>query len=103
MNYSPENQKVISNLISDMLQDGFEHLGENTFYKKIGQITISFKDNAIALMQGGVLYGLIPEKEFSNLTTGFEPMLTKIKYLLAFSMRQDMDRVLRLIGGFFMN
>ncbi|KMQ72490.1 hypothetical protein [Chryseobacterium koreense] len=103
MNLSPEGQKLFNLLITEMLDDGFERISENTFYKKLGSITVSLGDQALNIMHQGKLYGIIPEREFLKLSNSLEPLLLQIKYLLAFSMRQDMNRVVNFFTHFFLN
>lgn len=103
MNLTPEGQKLFSKLTSEMLEDGFVKISEYTFYKKLGSITVSLGDHALNLMHQGKCYGIIPEREFLKLANGFEPLLFQLKYLLAFSMRQDMNRLLNFLSTYFWN
>lgn len=90
-------------LISEMLADGFVRVSENTFYKKLGNITVSIGDHALNLMHQGKCYGILPEREFLKLAGGLEPILVQIKYLLAFSIRQDMNRIANFLSTYFLN
>lgn len=103
MNLSPEGQKIFNKLISEMLEDGFVKVSDYTFYKKLGSMTVSLGDRALTLMHNGKSYGIIPEREFLKLSNGFEPMLIQLKYLLAFSMRQDMNRFVNFFSNYFLN
>lgn len=103
MNLSPEGQKLFNKLISEMLEDGFVKISDNTFYKKLGNITVSLSDQALNLMHQGKCYGIIPEREFLRLSNGFEPILTQLKYLLAYAMRQDMNRIVNFLSTYFWN
>ncbi len=103
MNLSPEGQKLFNMLIAEMLEDGFERVSENKFYKKIGSMTVSLGDHALNIMHQGKCYGIIPEREFLKLSNGFEPMLFQLKYLLAFSMKQDMNRIMHFFSNCFWN
>ena len=103
MNLSPEGQKLFNTLVTEMLQDGFVKVSENTFYKKIGNITVSLTDQALQLIHSGKCYGIIPEREFLKLSNGIEPILLQLKYFLAFSMRQDMNRVMNFLSTYFWN
>ena len=103
MNLSPEGQKLFNKLVTEMLQDGFVRISENTFYKKLGNMTVSLGDHALNLMHQGKCYGIIPEREFLKLANGFEPLLFQLKYLLAFSMRQDMNRLINFLSTYFWN
>lgn len=86
-----------------MMEDGFVRISENTYYKKLGNVTISLMDNALNLAHHGKLYGIIPEGEISKLANGVEPVLLRIKYILAFSMQQDMNRFMNLFYNYFLN
>lgn len=101
MNLSPEGQKLFNKLVTEMLQDGFVKVSENTFYKKIGNITVSLSDQALQLIHSGKCYGIIPEREFLKLANGIEPILFRLKFFLAFSMRQDMNRVVNFLSTYF--
>lgn len=57
-------------LIAEMLEDGFERVSENTFYKKLGSMTVSLGDHALNIMHQGKCYGIIPEREFLKLAMG---------------------------------
>jgi hypothetical protein len=103
MKLSPEGQKLFNRLIFEMIEDGFEKISEYTFYKKLGNITVSLADNALNLAYRGKLYGIIPEREFLKLANGFEPLLTQVKYLLVYSMRQDMNRIVNFFAQYFLN
>lgn len=103
MNLSPEGQKLFNKLISEMLEDGFVKISEYTFYKKIGNMTVSLGDHALNLMHQGKCYGIIPEREFLKLSNGFEPILFQLKYLLAFSIRQDMNRLVNFFSTYIWN
>lgn len=103
MNLSPEGQKLFNKLISEMLEDGFVKVSEHTFYKKLGSMTVSLGDRALNIMHNGKCYGIIPEREFLKLANGFEPLLSQLKYLLAFSMRQDMNRFVNFLSTYFLN
>lgn len=103
MNLSPEGQKLFNKLIAEMLEDGFEKISDYTFYKKLGSMTVSLGDHALNLMHQGKCYGVIPEREFLKLANGFEPILFQLKYLLAFSMRQDMNRLVTFLSTYFWN
>lgn len=103
MNLSPEGQKLFNKLISEMLDDGFVKISEYTFYKKLGSMTVSLGDNALNIMHQGKSYGVISEREFLKLANGFEPVLLQLKYLLAFSMRQDMNRIVNFLSTYFWN
>jgi hypothetical protein len=103
MNLSPEGQKLFNKLISEMLEDGFVKISEYTFYKKIGNMTVSLGDHALNLMHQGKCYGIIPEREFLKLSNGFEPVLFQLKYLLAFSIRQDMNRLVNFFSTYIWN
>jgi|SRR5690606_4831889 hypothetical protein len=103
MNLSPEGQKLFNKLVTEMLQDGFVKVSDNTFYKKIGNITVSLGDQALQLIHSGKCYGIIPEREFLKLSNGIEPVLLQLKYFLAFSMRQDMNRVVSFLSTYFWN
>ena len=103
MNLTPEGQKLFNKLIAEMLDDGFVKISENTFYKKLGNITVSLGGQALTIAHQGKLYGIIPEREFLKLANSFEPILLQIKYLLAFSMRQDMNRVVNFFTHYFLN
>jgi len=103
MNLSPEGQKLFNKLVTEMLQDGFVKVSENTFYKKIGNMTVSLGDQALQLIHSGKCYGIIPEREFLKLSNGIEPILLQLKYFLAFSMRQDMNRVVNFLSTYFWN
>ena len=103
MNLSPEGQKLFNKLVTEMLQDGFVKVSENTFYKKIGNITVSLGDQALQLIHSGKCYGIIPEREFLKLSNGIEPILLQLKFFLAFSMRQDMNRVVNFLSTYFWN
>ncbi|QOW09710.1 hypothetical protein Q73A0000_04690 [Kaistella flava (ex Peng et al. 2021)] len=103
MNLSPEGQKLFNKLISEMLEDGFVKISEHTFYKKLGSMTVSLGDRALNIMHNGKCYGIIPEREFLKLSNGIEPLLFQLKYLLAFSMRQDMNRVVNFLSTYFWN
>ena len=103
MNLSPEGQKHFNKLISEMLDDGFVKVSDYTFYKKIGSMTVSLADNALNLMHQGKSYGVIPEREFVKLANGLEPTLFQLKALLAFSMRQDMNRLVNFFSTYFLN
>lgn len=103
MKLTSEGQKLFNKLISEMLEDGFVKVSENTFYKKLGNITVSLGDHALNLMHAGKSYGMLSEREFLKLANGFEPMLSQLKYLLAFSMRQDMNRLVDFFSTYFWN
>ena len=103
MNLSPEGQKLFNKLVTEMLQDGFVKVSDDTFYKKIGNITVSLGDQALQLIHSGKCYGIIPEREFLKLSNGIEPVLLQLKYFLAFSMRQDMNRVVSFLSTYFWN
>ena len=103
MNLSPEGQKLFNKLVTEMLQDGFVKVSENTFYKKIGNMTVSLGDQALQLIHSGKCYGIIPEREFLKLSNGIEPILLQLKYFLAFSMRQDMNRVVNFLSTYLWN
>ena len=103
MNLSPEGQKLFNKLISEMLDDGFVKISEYTFYKKLGSMTVSLGDRALNIMHNGKCYGIIPEREFLKLSNGIEPLLFQLKYFLAFSMRQDMNRVVNFLSTYFWN
>jgi hypothetical protein len=103
MNLSPDGQKLFNQLISEMLEDGFVKISENTFYKKVGGITVSMGDHALNLIHQGKCYGMISERELLKLANGFEPLLFQLKYLLAFSMRQDMNRLMNFLSTYFWN
>ncbi|WP_027378050.1 hypothetical protein [Kaistella palustris] len=103
MNLSPEGQKLFDTLISEMLDDGFVRISEYTFYKKLGSMTVSLGDHALNIMHQGKCYGILPEREFLKLANGFGPLLHQLKYLLAFSMRQDMNRIVNFFSTFFLN
>lgn len=103
MNLSPEGQKLFNKLVTEMLQDGFVKVSENTFYKKIGNMTVSLGDQALQLIHSGKCYGIVPEREFLKLANGIEPILLQLKYFLAFSMRQDMNRVVNFLSTYFWN
>ncbi len=103
MNFSPEGQKLFNKLVTEMLQDGFVKVSENTFYKKIGNITVSLGDKTLQLIHSGKCYGIIPEREFLKLSNGIEPILLQLKFFLAFSMRQDMNRVVNFLSTYFWN
>ena len=103
MNLSPEGQKLFSKLISEMLEDGFVKISDYTFYKKVGNISVELGDKTLNLLYQGKCYGIIPEREFLKLANGFEPILIQLKCLLAFSMRQDMNRVAHFLSTSFWN
>ncbi|ROI10363.1 hypothetical protein EGI11_00185 [Chryseobacterium sp. H3056] len=103
MNLSPEGQKLFNKLISEMLEDGFVKVSDYTFYKKMGNMTVSLGDHALKLIHQGKCYGVIPEREFLKLSNGFEPILSQVKYLLAFAMRQDMNRLVNFLSTYFLN
>lgn len=103
MNLSPEGQKLFNKLISEMLEDGFVKVSEYTFYKKLGNITVSLGDQALNILHQGKCYGIIPEREFLKLNNGFEPILIQLKCLLAFSMRQDMNRIAHFFSTYIWN
>ncbi len=103
MNFSPEGQKLFNKLVTEMLQDGFVKVSENTFYKKLGNMTVSLGDQALQLIHSDKCYGIIPEREFLKLSNGIEPILLQLKYLLAFSIRQDMNRVVNFLSTYFWN
>ncbi|UJF29421.1 hypothetical protein L0B70_11330 [Kaistella sp. 97-N-M2] len=103
MNLSPEGQKVVNRLISEMLEDGFVKISDHTFYKKLGSITVSLGDHALDIMHKGKCYGRISEHDFMKLANGFEPLLFQLKYILAFSMRQDMNRFVNFLSTYFWN
>lgn len=103
MNLSPGGQKLFNRLISEMLEDGFVKISENTFYKKLGNITVSLGDQAVNIAHRGKLYGIIPEREFLKLANGLDPLLMQIYYILAYSIRQDMNRALNFFTHFFLN
>ena len=103
MNLTPEGHKLFNKLISEMLEDGFVKVSEYTFYKKLGSITVSLGDNALNLIHQGKCYGIIPEREFLKLSSSMDPLLCQLKYLLAFSMRQDMNRIVNLLSTYFWN
>lgn len=103
MNLSPEAQKLFTKLTSEMLEDGFVKISEYTFYKKLGSMTVSLGDHALKIMHQGKCYGIIPEREFLKLANGFEPILFQLKYLLAFYMRQDMNRLVNFLSTYFWN
>ncbi|MBF8455993.1 hypothetical protein IV494_02265 [Kaistella sp. G5-32] len=103
MNLSPEAQKLFTKLTSEMLEDGFVKISEYTFYKKLGSMTVSLGDHALKIMHQGKCYSIIPEREFLKLANGFEPILFQLKYLLAFSMRQDMNRLVNFLSTYFWN
>lgn len=103
MNLTPEGQKLFDTLISEMLADGFVRISDYTFYKKMGSMTVSLQDHALSLMHRGKIYSILPEREFLKLANGFEPMLCQLKYLLAFSMRQDMNRLVNFFSTYFLN
>ena len=103
MNLSPDGQKLFDKLITEMLDDGFVKISEHTFYKKLGSMTVSLVDNALNIMHQEKSYGIIPEREFLKLANGFEPVLLQLKYLLAFSMRQDMNRLVNFFSTYFWN
>ncbi len=86
-----------------MLEDGFVKISDYTFYKKVGNMTVSLSDHALNIMHRGKCYGIIPEREFLKLANGFEPILSQIKYLLAFSIRQDMNRLAHFFSTYFLN
>ena len=101
MNLTPEGQKLFNTLVTEMLQDGFVKVSENTFYKKLGNINFSLGDQALQLIHSGKCYGIIPEREFLKLANGMEPVLIQLKYFLAFSMRQDMNRLVNFLQAYF--
>jgi len=103
MNLSPDGQKLFNKLISEMYEDGFVKVSENTFYKKLGSMTVSLGDHALNIMHQGKCYSTIPEREFLKLANGLEPLLFQLKYLLAFSMRQDMNRLVNFLSTYFWN
>ena len=103
MNLSPEGQKLFNKLISEMLEDGFVKVSDYTFYEKLGSMTVSLGDRALNIMQQEKCYSIIPEREFLKLANGFEPILIQVKYLLAFSMRQDMNRLMNFFSTYFWN
>ncbi len=103
MKLSPENAKIYEKLISEMLADGFERISENTFCQKIGNMSISIGDHALNIMHRGKCYGIIPTKEIFQLGNGLDSVLTQLKYLLAFSMRQDMNRMVTFFCTYFWN
>ena len=103
MNLSPEGQKLFNKLISEMLEDGFVKVSDYTFYKKLGSMTVSLGDRALNIMHQEKCYIIIPEREFLKLANGFEPILIQVKYLLAFSMRQDMNRLMNFFSTYFWN
>jgi hypothetical protein len=103
MNLSPEGQKLFDKLISEMLEDGFVKVSDYTFYKKLGSMTVSLGDRVLNIMHQGKCYSSIPEREFLKLANGFEPILLQLKYLLAFSMRQDMNRLMNFFSTYFWN
>lgn len=103
MNLSPEGQKLFNKLISEMLEDGFVKVSDYTFYKKLGFMTVSLGDRALNIMHQEKCYSIIPEREFLKLANGFEPILIQVKYLLAFSMRQDMNRLMNFFSTYFWN
>ncbi len=103
MSLSPDAQKIFNMLVSEMIEDGFVRISENTYYKKLGSITVSLMDNALNIAHQGKLYGIIPEREISKLANGVEPILFRIKYILAFSMQQDMNRFMNLFYNYFLN
>lgn len=103
MNLSPEGQKLFNKLISEMLEDGFVKVSDYTFYKKIGNMTVSLGDRALKIMHQEKCYSIIPEHEFLKLSNSIEPLLFHVKYLLAFSMRQDMNRLVSFLSTYFWN
>lgn len=103
MNLSPDGQKLFNKLISEMLEDGFVRISDYTFYKKVGSMTVSLGDHALNIMHQGKCYGIIPEREFLKLSHGIEPLLFQLKYLLAFSIRQDMNRLVTFFSTYFLN
>lgn len=103
MNLSPEGQKLYEKLVAEMLADGFERVSEHTFYQRLGHITVSLSDHALNLIHRGKLYGIIPERELLKLSNGFDPVLTQLKYLLAFAIRQDMNRLMNFFSSYFLN
>ena len=103
MSLSPDAQKIFNSLVSEMMEDGFVRISENTFYKKIGNISVSLVDNALNIAHQGKCYGIIPERELTKLANGVEPILFRIKYLLAFAMQQDMNRFMNMFYNYFLN
>lgn len=103
MNLSPEGQKFFDKLITEMLDDGFVKVSEYTFYKKLGSITVSLGDRVLNIMHQGKCYSSIPEQEFLKLSSSIEPLLLQLKFLLAFSMRQDMNRLVNFLSTYFWN
>lgn len=103
MNLSPEGQKLFNKLVSEMLEDGFVKVSEYTFYKKLGSMTVSLGDHALQIIHNGKCYGRIPELEFLKLGNSIDPVLFQIKYLLAFAMRQDMNRLVNFLSTYFWN
>lgn len=103
MNLSPEAQKLFNTLISEMLEDGFVKISDYTFYKKLGSMTVSLGDRALNIMHNGKCYAILTEREFLKLSNGMEPLLFQLKYFLAFSMRQDMNRVVNFLSTYFWN
>ncbi|AZI22868.1 hypothetical protein EIH07_07375 [Chryseobacterium taklimakanense] len=78
-------------------------ISENTYYKKLGSITVSLMDNALNIAHKGKLYGSIPEREILKLANGVEPALFRIKYLLVAAMQQDMNRFMNMFYNYFLN
>lgn len=103
MSLSPDAQKIFNMLVSEMMEDGFVRISENTYYKKLGGITVSLMDNALNIAHKGKLYGIIPEREILKLANGVEPVLFRIKYLLAAAMQQDMNRFMNMFYNYFLN
>lgn len=103
MNLSPGAQKLFNRLIAEMLEDGFVKISENTFYKKLGNITVSLGDQAVNIAHRGKLYSIIPEREFLKLANGLDPVLKQIQHLLIYSMRQEMNSWMNFFSHIVMN
>ncbi len=103
MSLSPESELIFKRLCQELSRDGFERLSETSFYQVVSRIRVSLVDSALRLELNGKCYSIIPEAQWSSLTTGMDPILFKLKLLLANNLRVEMERVSSLFSHYFLN
>lgn len=103
MSLSPEGQIIFNKLCQELSMDGFKRLSETSFYQVVSRIRVSLVDNALFVEQNGKCYSIIPEAQWSALSSGMEPILFKLKLLLIYGLRSEMERVSSLLSQIFLN
>lgn len=103
MKLSPEAYQLFQRLREEMLADGFERISDDSFYKRLENITVSVVGNAINIAYKGKSYGFIPEKEFLQMQQSMQPMLTNIRYLLLHAMQREMNGILDFFYRYYLN